>query len=85
MAGTPGTSQEQQIKKFFPHAKIHSIEAPARDFQEVLAGRTQISVTSNLETSPLIQAHSQLAAVSLSEPRVIFSQYESDQTIVMLI
>jgi len=68
VAVTLGTSQEQQAKKFFPHAKIRSIEAPARDFQEVLAGRAQISVTSNLEASLLTQAHSQLAVVPVSKP-----------------
>ena len=69
VAVTLGTSQEQQVKTFFPNARIRSIEAPARDFQEVLAGRAQISVTSNLEASLLIQAHSQLAVVPVSEPR----------------
>ena len=69
VAVTLGTSQEQQVKKFFPNASIRSIEAPARDFHEVLAGRAQISVTSNLEASMLIQAHSQLAVVPVSEPR----------------
>ena len=68
VAVTLGTSQEQQVKKFFPLAKIRSIEAPARDFQEVLAGRAQISVTSNLEASLLTQAHSQLAIVPVSKP-----------------
>jgi len=69
VAVTLGTSQEQQVKKFFPNASIHSVEAPARDFHEVLSGRAQISVTSNLEASMLIQAHSQLAVVPVSEPR----------------
>ncbi len=69
VAVTLGTSQEQQVKMFFPNANIRSIEAPARDFHEVLAGRAQISVTSNLEASLLIQAHSQLAIVPVSEPR----------------
>lgn len=69
VAVTLGTSQEQQVKKFFPNAKIRSIEAPARDFQEVLAGRAQVSVTSNLEASLLTQAHQQLAVIPVSEPR----------------
>lgn len=69
VAVTLGTSQEQQVKKFFPNATIRSIEAPARDFQEVLAGRAQVSVTSNLEASLLTQAHQQLAVVPVSEPR----------------
>ena len=69
VAVTLGTSQEQQVKKFFPNAKIRSIESPARDFQEVLAGRAQISVTSNLEASLLTQAHSQLVVVPVSKAR----------------
>ena len=69
VAVTLGTSQEQQVKKFFPNARIRSIEAPARDFQEVLAGRAQVSVTSNLEAALLTQAHQQLAVVPVSEPR----------------
>jgi len=69
VAVTLGTSQEQQAKKFFPNARIRSIEAPARDFHEVLGGRAQISVTSNLEASLLIQAQPQLAVVPVSKPR----------------
>ena len=69
VAVTLGTSQEQQVKKFLPNATIRSIEAPARDFQEVLSGRAQVSVTSNLEASRLIRAHPQLAVVPVAEPR----------------
>ena len=69
VAVTLGTSQEQQVRKFFPNAKIRAIEAPARDYHEVLSGRAQVSVTSNLEASLLIRSHSQLAAVPVSEPR----------------
>ena len=68
IAVTLGTSQEQQVKKFFPNARIRSIEAPARDFHEVLAGRALISVTSNLEAALLIQSHPQLALVPVSAP-----------------
>jgi len=35
VAATLGTTQEQQVKDFFPNAKHKIIEAPARDFQEV--------------------------------------------------
>lgn len=69
VAVTLGTSQEQQVKRYFPKASIKSIEAPARDFQEVLAGRAHISVTSNLEASLLMQAHPALTLVPVSEPR----------------
>lgn len=69
VAVTLGTSQEQQVKRFFPKARVRSIEAPARDFQEVLSGRAQVSVTSNLEASLLIRTHPQLAVIPVSKPR----------------
>jgi cyclohexadienyl dehydratase len=68
VAVTLGTSQEQQVKTLFPKATIRTIEAPARDFQEVLAGRADVSVTSNVEASKLVEAHDVLAIVPVEEP-----------------
>lgn len=68
VAVTLGTSQEQQVKTLFPKATIRAIEAPARDFQEVLAGRADVSVTSNVEASKLVEAHHVLAIVPVEEP-----------------
>lgn len=68
VAVTLGTSQEQQVKILFPEATVRTIEAPARDFQEVLAGRADISVTSNVEASKLIQAHKSLMVVPVDKP-----------------
>jgi cyclohexadienyl dehydratase len=68
VAVTLGTSQEQQVKTLFPNAKVKTIEAPARDFQEVLAGRADISVTSNLEASKLVQSHGALMIVPVATP-----------------
>ncbi len=69
VAVTLGTSQEQQVKRFFPNAQIRSIEAPARDYQEVLADRAMVSVTSNLEASKLIKTYPELAIVPVDSPR----------------
>lgn len=69
VATTMGTSHEQQVKLFFPEARINSVEAPARDFQEVLSERADVSVTSNLEASLLVASHPQLAIVPVSAPR----------------
>jgi cyclohexadienyl dehydratase len=69
VATTLGTSHEQQVKRFFPRAQIRTVEPPARDFQEVLSGRAQVSVTSNLEASRLVASHPELAIVPVSEPR----------------
>ncbi len=69
VAVTLGTSFEQQVKQFFPLAAIKAVEAPARDFQEVLSGRAQVSITSNLEASQLIRTFPQLAIVPVDRPR----------------
>ena len=69
VAVTMGTSFEQQVKQFFPEAKIKTVEAPARDFQEVLSGRAEVSITSNLEASKLIRTYPQLAVVPVDKPR----------------
>jgi cyclohexadienyl dehydratase len=69
VATTLGTSHEQQVKRFFPRARIQTVEPPARDYQEVLSGRADVSVTSNLEASRLVGSHAELAIVPVSAPR----------------
>ena len=63
IATTLGTSQEEKAKEFFPKSKLKSVEAPARDFQEVLAGRADGNITSSLEANKLIIKYPQLAIV----------------------
>ena len=83
VAVTMGTSFEQQVKRFFPQAKIKTVEAPARDFQEVLSGRAEVSITSNLEASQLIHTYAQLAVIPVDNPRspadLAFITPQSDQ------
>lgn len=69
VAATLGTTQEQQVKQFFPNAKHKIIEAPARDFQEVLAGRADAHITSNVEAATLTEKYQQLAIVPVAEGR----------------
>jgi cyclohexadienyl dehydratase len=69
VAATLGTTQEQQVKMFFPNASKKIIEAPARDFQEVLAGRADAHITSNVEAGKLVEKYSQLAVVPVKEAR----------------
>lgn len=68
VAVTLGTVQEQQVKRFFPNAKVRAIEAPARDFQEVLSNRADVSVTSNLEASTLVVTYPNMMIVPV-QPR----------------
>ncbi len=48
-----GTTFEGYVKEWFPNAEIKVVEAPARGFQEVLAGRADVFVTSNIEGAEL--------------------------------
>jgi cyclohexadienyl dehydratase len=69
VAATLGTTQEQQVKLFFPNAEHRIIEAPARDFQEVLAGRADVHITSNVEAYKLVEKFSNLMIVPVAEGR----------------
>ena len=57
------------MKIFFPDAKKKIVEAPARDYQEVLAGRADANITSNVEAATLVKKFPQLAVVPVKEPR----------------
>ncbi len=69
VAVTLGTTQEMQAKNYFPDAKIKSIESPARDFQEVLAGRADAHITSNVEAATLVETYPELTIVPVKEPK----------------
>jgi len=69
VAATLGTTQEQQVKAFFPEAEHIIVDAPARDFQEVLAGRADAHITSNVEAMQLVKRYPQMMIVPVSEPR----------------
>ena len=69
VATTLGTAMEPMVKAWFPNAEIKSVEAPARGYQEVLAGRADIFVTSNLEGSTLKATYSEVNEVSIDAPR----------------
>ena len=69
VAATLGTTQEKQVKMFFPNAKHKIVEAPARDFQEVLAGRADAHITSNVEANKLVAKYPQMMIVPVSAPK----------------
>lgn len=69
VAATLGTTQEQQVKEFFPSAEHKIIEAPARDFQEVLAGRADAHITSNVEAYKLVAKYDELMVVPVAQPK----------------
>lgn len=69
VATTLGTSFEKMVKEWFPSAEIIVVEAPARGYQEVLSGRADVFVTSNIEGSELLQKFPNVRQVEVSEPR----------------
>ena len=72
IATTLGTSQEEKAKEFFPRSKLKSVEAPARDFQEVLAGRADGNITSSTEANKLVITYPELAIVQDGEKNPAF-------------
>lgn len=65
---TLGTSFEAMVRDWFPNAEIKVVEAPARGFQEVLAGRADVFITSNIEGATLKAKHG-VVQVPGTEPR----------------
>lgn len=55
-----GTVFEDQAKATFPNATIVKVEAPATAYQEVLSGRAEVTITSNIDASKLVQKYPQL-------------------------
>jgi cyclohexadienyl dehydratase len=55
-----GTVFEEQAKAVFPKARLVKVEAPATAYQEVLAGRADVTITSNLDAANLVEKYGQL-------------------------
>ena len=69
VATTLGTSFEKMVKEWFPSAEIIVVEAPARGYQEVLAGRADVFVTSNIEGSTLLEKFPNVRQVAVEGSR----------------
>ncbi|SMR70926.1 amino acid ABC transporter substrate-binding protein, PAAT family [Aliiroseovarius halocynthiae] len=69
VATTLGTSFEKMVKEWFPDADIKVVEAPARGYQEVLSGRADVFITSNIEGATLTQKFPQVTAIPVEAPR----------------
>ena len=69
VATTLGTAMEPMVKEWFPSANIKSVEAPARGYQEVLSGRADVFVTSNLQGSTLKAKYPNVKEIEVDSPR----------------
>ncbi len=55
-----GTSFAEFVKTRLPQAKRKEVESPARDWQELLAGRVDVTISSTLEAGKLSTTHESL-------------------------
>ena len=67
VAVTLGTVQEKRAEVLFDNSKIIKVSSPARDYQEVLSGRADISMTSNLEAAKLVEQYPELMIVPVQK------------------
>tara|TARA_B100001250_G_scaffold24343_1_gene20303 strand:+ start:18 stop:797 length:780 start_codon:yes stop_codon:yes gene_type:complete len=67
VAVTLGTVQEKRAEELFDNSKIIKVSSPARDYQEVLAGRADISMTSNMEAAKLVEQYPELMIVPVQK------------------
>jgi cyclohexadienyl dehydratase len=64
-----GTTMEQFVQRDLPRARVRRVESPARDWQELLSGRVDVTVTSLIEGSSLVREHQGLEMMFLDQPR----------------
>jgi cyclohexadienyl dehydratase len=64
-----GTTMEQFVTSELPKAKVRRVESPVRDFQELLAGRVDVTITSLVEGSQLVAEHQNLTMVLQDTPK----------------
>ncbi len=69
VAATLGTTFEKLVKQWFPEAEIRAIEAPAVQQQEVLSGRSDVFVTSNIEGATLMEKYKKIVPIEVDSPR----------------
>jgi cyclohexadienyl dehydratase len=69
VAATLGTLFEKWVKMWFPKAEHNIVEAPALAHQEVISGRSDVFVTSNIEGATLMSKFSNVKAIPVDKPR----------------
>jgi cyclohexadienyl dehydratase len=69
VATTLGTVFDGQAREFFKVATLRQVEAPAAGYQEVLSGRADVTITSNVDAAALIRRYPELAIVAVDHPR----------------
>ena len=69
VSATLGTTFEKYVRSWFPKANIGIIEAPALQHQEVISGRSDVFVTSNIEGGTLKKKFSNVREIPVESAR----------------
>jgi len=69
IATSLGTTMEVFVQQALPNATMRRVESPARDWQELLGGRVDASVTSTIEAAFLTREYPDLVAILRDQPR----------------
>ncbi|KPN61760.1 hypothetical protein AKJ29_03955 [Aliiroseovarius crassostreae] len=56
------------VRDWFPNADIKVVEAPARGYQEVISGRADVFITSNIEGATLTEKFPQIRRMEVDAP-----------------
>lgn len=64
-----GTTMEQFVQSTLPKATARRVESPARDWQELLAGRVDFTVASLIEGAALTRQHQDLQLILMDKPK----------------
>lgn len=69
VATTLGTVFDAQAKEYFKTSTLKQVEAPALGYQEVLAGRADVTITSNVDAAALTERYPELTIVAVDAAR----------------
>lgn len=69
IAVTLGTVFDEQAQAAFPNATIVKVEAPATGYQEVLSGRADVTITSNVDAASLMERYSNMVTFATGDVR----------------
>jgi len=64
-----GTTMEQFVQQSMPKATLRRVESPARDWQELIGGRVDATMSSLIEAASLTKEYPQLATLFADHPR----------------
>ncbi len=64
-----GTTFEQFVQQDLPNATARRVESPARDWQELIAGRVDVTISSLIEAAFLTKEYPQIVKLFPEKPR----------------